>query len=122
MKTVIKIIIAAVIINAAARVGMAAATYYQLKDETQQLVTFGANTSTGDLQNRIVQKALELKVPLDPGDIQVNREGLQTIASASYTQPVEVFPNYRYPINFRFSVEALSMAGLGQDQNPLKPK
>ena len=36
MKTIIKILIAAAVINAVARGRLAAARYYQLKDDTQQ--------------------------------------------------------------------------------------
>jgi hypothetical protein len=119
MKTIIKILIAIAILNASARVGMAAASYYQLKDASQELVTFGAQATPGDIQSHIIEKAQTFNVPLDAGDVEVTRDGLHTTARASYTQGVEVFPNYIYPINFRFSVEALSMAGLGSESNPL---
>lgn len=114
MKTIIKLLIAAAIVNAAARVGMAAAHYYQLKDAAQELVTFGASAPLGEIQNRILLRAQSFSLPLAPGDVEVSRDGLRTTASASYTQEVEVFPNYTYPMNFRFSVSALSMAGLGE--------
>ena len=119
MKTIIKILIAIAILNAAARVGMASASYYQLKDASQELVTFGALTTPGDIQDHILQRAQTFDVPLQAGDLEVIRDGLRTTARASYTQSVEVFPSYTYPINFRFSVQALSMAGLGADSNPL---
>ena len=119
MKTIIKILIAIAILNAAGRAGMAAAGYYQLKDASQELVTFGAQASTGEIQNHILEKAQGFSVPLEAGDLEVTRDGLRTTAKASYTQAVEVFPNYIYPINFRFSVEALSMAGLsGNNASP----
>ena len=121
MKTIIKILIAIAILNAAARVGMAAASYYQLKDASQELVTFGAQVSPGDLQNNILQKAEGFNVRLEPDDVEVARDGLHTTAKVSYTQAVEVFPNYTYPINFRFSVQALSMSGLKADSNSLHP-
>ena len=47
MKTIIKILIAIAILNASARVGIAAAGYYQLKDASQELLTFGAQASPG---------------------------------------------------------------------------
>jgi hypothetical protein len=47
-------------------------------------------------------------------DIQVERDGLKTIATASYTEAVEVFPNYKYPIKFHFTVEGVN---LGQGAN-----
>lgn len=121
MKTIIKLAIALAILNAAVRVGMAAATYYQLKDASQELVTFGAQASLGDIQNRVLQKAVELNVPLEAEAVSVVRDGPHTTASAAYTQRVEVFPNYIYPLDFKFSVDALSMSGLGANQGQPKP-
>ena len=109
MKTIIKLLIVIAIINAAARVGLAAAKYYQLKDQSQQLVTFGANTSPGELQNHILERATALQVPLVFDDILVTRDGLKTTAQAAYTQPVEVFPNYKYPVRFQFTVEGINL-------------
>ena len=119
MKTIVKILIATAILNATARIGLAAAGYYQLKDASQELVTFGAQTTPGDIENHILEEAQTLNVPLEAGDVEVTRDGLHTTASASYTQSVEVFPSYVYPINFRFSVEALSLTGLKANSNPL---
>ena len=119
MKTIIKILIAIAILNAAGRAGMAAAGYYQLKDASQELVTFGGQASPGDIQNHILQKAQAFSVPLEAGDVEVTRNGPRTTANASYTQGVELFPNYIYPMTFRFSVEALSMGGLNGDNNSL---
>ena len=121
MKTVIKLLIAAAIVNATARVGMAAATYYQLKDESQELVTFGGNIVPGELQNQILLKAEELQLPVAVDDILVTRQGLRTTASAAYTDSVEVFPNYKYPIRFQFKVEGVNMgAGVTPGSNPLR--
>jgi len=113
MKTIIKILIALAIVNAVARVGIATAKYYQLKDACQELVTFGAQASPNEIENRVIQKAADLSVPLNPDDVNVSREGFRTTVAAAYTHQVEVFPNYTYPIKFHFSVDALNMAGLG---------
>jgi hypothetical protein len=115
MKTIIKLLIVIAIINAAARVGLATAKYFQLKDQSQQLITFGGRSSPGELQNHILERANALRLPLVFEDISVMRDGLKTTAQAAYTQPVEVFPNYTYPINFRFTVEGID---LGQGANP----
>ena len=114
MKTIIKVVVAIALINAAARVGMAYAGFYQLKDQAQELVTFnGAKTSDGELQNQILAKASSLNLPVDVSNIDVKHDGLHTMASTTYTQPVEIFPNYKYPINFHFTVDAIGMSGLG---------
>ena len=121
MKTQNKLLIAAAIVNGTARVGMAAARYYQLKDESQELVTFGGTLIPGELQNQILLKAEALQLPLAFDDILVTREGLRTTASAAYTDSVEVFPNYKYPVRFQFKVEGVNMgAGISPGANPLR--
>jgi hypothetical protein len=109
LKTIIKILIAVALLNAAVRGGMAALTYYQFRDKTEQLVIFGADTPPEQLHEQILETATELEVPIVPENITVQREGTRTRAQASYVQPVEFFPNYTYPINFSFRVEGFSV-------------
>ena len=109
MKALIKLLIAAALLNAAVRGGMAAWTYYQFKDRAEQLVVFGAGTSTAQLHNQILETAAELDVPVAPENITVEREGMRTRAEAAYVQPVEFFPNYTYPVNFSFRVEGFAV-------------
>ena len=121
MKTVIKLLIALAIINATARGGLAAAKYYQLKDQSQELVTFGGNIQPGELQDQIVAKAEALQLPLTSDDVEVTRQGMHTTATAAYTQSVEVFPNYKYPIKFQFTVDGINMgAGISPGAHPLR--
>lgn len=108
MKTILKLVVAALVMNAAYRCGMAAWTYYEFKDATQQLAIFGTQMSTNELQGRILQKASDLDVPLAPENLNVRRDGARTTADAAYTQPVEVLPSYRYPVRFSFSVEGIN--------------
>jgi len=109
VKTVIKLLIAAALLNAIGRLGFASARYYQFKDQSQELVTFGADASPAELQNHILDSATALDLPLTVDDVEVTREGQYTRATASYTQPVEVFPSYIYPMAFRFTVQSISL-------------
>ena len=113
MKTVIKLLVLIAILNAVARLGLAATSYYQFRDAALEILTFGAQVSTDDLQRDIYRKAQSLQVPLGIEGVRVSREGPRTSAAAAYTQAVEVFPTFVYPVTFRFSVEAQAMAGLG---------
>jgi hypothetical protein len=114
MKTIIKLVLVLAILNGVVHVGLAAASYYQFKDESLQLVTFGGRATPGELQNRILERATALQLPVVFEDIMVTRDGFRTTAQASYTQPVEVFPNYTYPISFKFTVEGIDMGGDGR--------
>lgn len=109
MQTLIKLLVAAIVINAVARGGMAAWSYFQLKDAALQTVVFGAGQTTEQLAESIVQRAAELEVPLQAGGVEVVRQGMRTVATASYTQRVEFFPRYEYPVKFSFSVDGVAI-------------
>ena len=109
MKLIIKLVIAGVILNAAARAGMAAWDYYQLKDVAQQTLIFGANATPMQLHEEILRRAAGLEIPLATENLEVTRVGSRTSAKASYTQQVELFPNYYHPFNFSFEVDGLAV-------------
>jgi hypothetical protein len=109
MKTILKLLIAAVIINAAVRGSLAAMHYYQFKEAAQQAVLFGASATTEDIQHQILQVGRDLELPLSPDSVLVQRMGGRTWADAAYRQEVEFFTNQTYPVDFSFSVEAHSM-------------
>jgi hypothetical protein len=113
MKTVIKLVIGVALINAALRSGLAAWKYYQLKDEAQQVILFGSATPTEQLRSEILDKAEELDLPLEPDDVDVQRDGDRTVAFASYVQPIELLPMYTYPADLSFTVEGLKSAPTG---------
>ena len=116
MKTIIKLLIVVAILNACARGAMAAWTYYQFKDAASQLILFGGDASVGAIEEQILRRATELQVPIDPKNLEVTRDGPRTVATASYRQEIEVFPRYKYPHNFSFTVNALSVTGKLQSQ------
>ena len=109
MKTLLKILLAVVVINAASRAGIVAMRYYQFKDAAQQAVLFGAESTPEDIHQLILRRAQTLNLPVLPDHVQVNREGGRTWAEASYRQPVELFPNQAYPVDLSFSVESYNM-------------
>ena len=110
MKTLFKLVIAILVLNAAVRGGLAMWQYYQFKDAAQQVVLFGQRADPEEIQANIVAKATELSVPVRPDDVKVSRDGQHTIAQGSYIQPVDFFPNYPWPVKFTFVVDALSLA------------
>jgi hypothetical protein len=109
MKTVLKLVIAVALLNAVARGGLAQWNYYQLKDAAQQLLTFGIDASPEQLQNEIVEKATELGIPLEAENVDVRRDGLRSSAVVAYTQPIEFFPSYVYPMQYSFTVDTLAI-------------
>jgi hypothetical protein len=111
MKTLFKLVIALLLLNAVARGAWATWNYYQLRDTAQQLVLFGQKATSTQLREEIVAKAKELNVPVGASEVTVQRDGVRTVARVAYTQPVEFLPNYAYPIKFTFLVDAVSLGG-----------
>jgi len=122
MKTLIKLIIAAVVVNAAYRGGSTYLKYYQFKDETEQMILFGQAEQVGDLAKQILGEAAKRDVPLDADDVMVTREGTRTLAEVSYTENVEIFPRYFYPVSFSFNAEAYGVAGATGPTRPTRRK
>ena len=108
MKTIIKLVIVAVVLNATARAGLAAMRHYQFKEAAQQAVLFGAGTPTADVRKLIIARGQELALPVRPENVTVRRQGGRTWADAAYSQSVEFFPRQVYAMNFSFQVESYS--------------
>ena len=109
MKTILKLLLVAIVINACVRGGMAAAGYFRFKNAAEQAVLFGSDSTPEEIQQLIIERAQALKLPVVAENIVVNRQGGRTWADASYHQDIEVFPNQRYPMNWSFRVEGYTM-------------
>lgn len=108
MKTILKLLIAAIVINGCARVGMASMRHFQFKEAAQQAVLFGSGIPTAEVRRTIVERGRELDLSVQPDNVLVHRQGGRTWADAAYSQDVEIFPNQTYPWDFSFSVESYS--------------
>jgi hypothetical protein len=118
MKTVLKLVIAVALLNAVVRAADAAWNYYQLKDAAQQTLLFGGQATSEQLHGQIMSTAADLRIPLKPEELSVRMRTGRRTATAAYTQPIEFFPNYQYPVDFSFSVDAAT-PGVPDDEFPL---
>jgi len=105
VKTLIQLLIAAAIINAAARYGLSTWTQYQFRDSVQQILLFGADASTDDLENEIMMEAERQDVPLEREKVDVQQRDAVVTAQASYLDEIELFPGYKYPKTWTFDIE-----------------
>ena len=112
IKTIFTTAIIIAFLNAIGHAGMAAWRHFQVRDQAQQLILFGANTPTAELEHQIAQIAEEFEVPVAPEDIVVSRLGARTIAEAYYTMPIELFPRFFYPVDLSFTVESFAVTGV----------
>jgi len=117
MKTVLKLVIAVALLNAVVRGADSAWNYYQLKDAAQRALVFGTQASSKQVHEQIMERAVELQIPLRPADLTVSWRSGRRIAEAEYTQQIEFFPRYRYPILFSFEVDAVSVGTPPDDES-----
>jgi len=117
MRTVLKLVIALALLNAVVRGADASWNYYQLKDAAQRAVLFGAQSTSAQIHAQIMATAADLKVPLKAEDLVVRMRLGRRVAEGKYTQRIEFFPNYQYPVTFSFAVDAATL-GAPQDDDP----
>jgi len=121
MKTVLKLVIAVALVNAAVRAADSAWNYYQLKDSAQETLLFGQKLTSQQAHAEIMQTAGMLRLPLKPEDLSVRWRSGRRIATGSYTQQIEFLPNYPYPIVFSFDVDVLAAVGTSPDDEEYPP-
>ena len=111
MKTIIKLLIAALILNAGVRAGAAALRYYTFKDAVQQEARFGGKSSTSALLERILAIAAEYEIELDPADVVITPDGQATTVAAAYLEDIELVPRFyvkKQLFEFEVSVQPTS--------------
>jgi hypothetical protein len=78
-------------------VKIASAELYDYMDEVAR--SAGVNTTADDVKKAILQRAADLKLPLNKDMVAVTREGDRLRMRAEYTVPVE-FPGYTFKWHF----------------------
>ena len=109
MKTIFKLIIAALVIHATYRAGVVYMRYYEFKDDVTQIAQFGVRQTDNQLRNGVLEAAKRHAIPLDPGAIMVRRENHHIIIDARYLEQVELAPRYFYPWTANLHVDVLTL-------------
>jgi len=104
----LKVALALAILNATVRVGLATWRNQELKEAAQRSVLFGRERPASELLAGVVAKAAELQLPVAPEHVSVQQQDARTIIHVTYVNPIEVFPNQIYPMQFSFSVEGFN--------------
>ena len=81
---------------------------------------FGARRTSQQVHAEIMERALELRLPLKPEDLSVRWGTRRRIAEASYTQQVQFFPSYPYAVPFSFNVDT-DVVGTPPDNDDYPP-
>jgi len=109
LKVLIKLAVAALVANAAYRLGTAYLSYYRFTDAVTQSAQFGTDRSRAELQRRVLELASQYDVPLAEDAFTIRRTAeSHTIVDGTYLQPVDLLPGYRYPWPFTVHVDVFT--------------
>jgi len=92
LKTVIQLLVVALIVNGCVRMGAATWRNYQLKDAIEQEARFANTSTTADLHARIMQLAEEFGVVLEAGDVALERRSQDIHISVAYVESIPLVP------------------------------
>ena len=108
MKTVLKLVIAVALLNAVVRGADSVWNYYQLKDAAERALLFGAHGPAQQIHAQIMERAMELRVPLKPEDLTRQLAGWPPDSrSVLYAADRVLSPATQYPVLYSFNVDTL---------------
>ena len=110
IRFLLKLAVAALIVNATWRLGSAYATFYRFKDAVTEASRFSGAKSEEELRRRVLELASQFEVPVDEQDFSIRREGNHTNIDGTYTQSIELAPAYPYPWSFDWSVDTFTLS------------
>jgi hypothetical protein len=103
VKTLLKLLVVAAVVNGAYRFGMAEYRFSQLKESTRSTLVLGTNTPLEQLKEQILNRAVMLRLPVSAESVSVARQNVTTTAAVSYHQDIEVFPGFTVPREYSFT-------------------
>jgi hypothetical protein len=116
MKLIVKLAIAALVANAAWRVGTTYVSYYRFKDSVQEAAQFSGNKSDEELRQRVLELASEYDVPVGEDDFTVRRDANHTFVDGAFKKPIQVLPGYTYPWPFEWKIDVFTVNPVGAPQ------
>jgi hypothetical protein len=112
VKLLLKLAIAALVANAAWRLGSAYLQFYRFQDAATQTAQFAGDRPIADMKARMLAVARQYDVPLDDAAVVVSKNQLNhTIIDGTYETPVDLFPGYTRQWPFSFHVDVFSIPG-----------
>jgi hypothetical protein len=120
VKTLIKLIVVALLANALWRVGTAYTAFYRFRDSVTEVATLGDGTAE-ELRQKIAELASTYDVPLAADDLTVTREVNLTLVRGSYRKPISMFPGFEYQWPFSVDIDAYPITPPTRRGAPIKP-
>ena len=114
MRLIIRIIVAAIIANAAWHIGTVYISHFRFKDAVKETTLFQGAKTDEQLKQRVLDLASQYDVPLSEDNVAVRRDHARIYVDASYTRTIEIVPGFRRPWGFDVHVDTLTFEGIQQ--------
>ena len=108
LRLIVKLAIAALVANAAWRIGSAHVSYYKFKDAVSEEAQFGADKTEDQLRQRVLTLAQQYDLPVGEDDFTVTQTSQRTRIAGAYTTQIEVVPGFKYSWPFKWDVETIN--------------
>ena len=118
LKLLLKLAVAALIANAAWRIGSSYVSFYKFKDAVNEEAQFGADKSDDQLRDRVVTLAQQFDLPVEGDRLTISKGNQRTRIAGSYTKRIEVVPGFKYPWAFSWDIETINFSKI----QPFTPK
>lgn len=92
MKTIIKIVIALVLLTAMFNGARAVLNDYQFTDAVHQGMLFDPRASDAELKEMVLKLAAEYELEMDASNVTVREQGMDVIIDMSYTKNIVLVP------------------------------
>ena len=107
VKLLVKLALAAVIANAAYRIGAEYVIYVQFRDAVRDAAMFKARNDE-ELNANILALAGDFNLPLEDGAVSIRREDRVVYVEGVYRKPIEVAPRVVYAWPFSWSMQVIA--------------
>ena len=106
-KALIKLALAALLANAAYRVGSEYLNYIRFRDAIRSAAMFKARNDD-ELRQRIMDLSSQFDIPLTEDAIAIRREDRMVSIDGHYAKGIELAPTFSYPWPFTWSMEVMT--------------
>ena len=119
MKTIIKIVLALILLTAVAQAGMAALTNYQYQDEVHEALIFQPNATDQEITDTAVELARNKGLPVTADNVTVRQVGPDLLVDITYEIDVPLLPGF-YSRAWQFNPSTSTRLLPGVRRSPIR--
>ena len=110
MKTLIKLAIAALVLNATWRIGSEYLKDYEFKDAAREAAMLEGQ-SEEQLRQRVMELARKYDAAVSDDDVEITVDDRHVFITTAYQKKIQVVPGYEYPWKFSWTADAYVLPG-----------